>query len=72
MIFVEKNGQSFVFPVSEAYGIYRYANNALQATPASVAKSRHRYTTGILCWDDKHVGVLDHELLFYALARSLQ
>ena len=72
MVFVEKDGQSFVFPVSEAHGIYHYADSTLHATPASVAKSRQCYTTGILCWDNKHVGVLDHELLFYALARSLQ
>jgi chemotaxis-related protein WspD len=72
MIFIEKDGQCFVFPVSEVYGIFHYADSALQATPATVAKSRHSYTSGILCWDNKHVGVLDHELLFYALARSLQ
>jgi chemotaxis-related protein WspD len=72
MIFIEKDGQSFVFPVSEVHGIFHYAEDALQATPATVAKSRHSYTSGILCWDQRHVGVLDHELLFYALNRSLQ
>lgn len=72
MIFIEKDGQSFVFPVSEVHGIFHYADSVLQATPATVAKSRHSYTSGILNWDDRHVGVLDHELLFYALARGLQ
>jgi len=72
MIFIEKDGQSFVFPVSEVYGIFRYADSALQAAPATVAQSRHSYTNGILCWDNRHVGVLDHELLFYALARGLK
>ncbi|HHJ17759.1 MAG TPA: chemotaxis protein CheW [Gammaproteobacteria bacterium] len=72
MILIEKDGQSFVFPVSEAWGIVHYADYALQATPITVAKASHSYTSGILCWDDQHVGVLDHELLFYALARSLQ
>ncbi len=72
MIFVEKDGQSFVFPVSEVHGIVHYTDNALQGTPATVAKSRHCFTRGILCWDNRRVGVLDHELLFYALARSLQ
>ena len=72
MIFVEKDAQRFVFPVSEVYGIFHYPDQALQATPVTVAKSRHSYTSGILCWDNQHVGVLDHELLFYALARGLQ
>ncbi|GMQ87350.1 MAG: chemotaxis protein CheW [Gammaproteobacteria bacterium] len=72
MIFIEKDGQSFVFPVSEVYGIFHYANSALQATPVTVAKSKQNYTAGILCWDNQHVGVLDHELLFYALSRNLQ
>jgi len=72
MIFVEKDGQNYVFPVSEVHGIFHYADNDLQALPATVAKSRQTYTSGILCWDNRHVGVLDHELLFYALARSLQ
>ncbi len=72
MIFISKDEQSFVVPVSEVHGVFHYTDNALQATPATVAKSRHSYTSGILGWDNRHVGVLDHELLFYALARGLQ
>jgi len=72
MIFISKGEQSFVVPVSEVHGVFHYTDNALQATPATVAKSRHSYTSGILGWDNRHVGVLDHELLFYALARGLQ
>jgi len=72
MIFIEKDDQNFVFPVSEAYGIFHYTDNALQTSPATVSKSRHSYTKGIVHWDNKHIGVLDHELLFYAMARSLQ
>ncbi len=72
MIFIEKEGQSFVFPVSEVHGIFHYTDGTLQALPATVAKSRQTYTSGILCWNERHVGVLDHELLFYALSRSLQ
>ncbi|HED19876.1 MAG TPA: chemotaxis protein CheW [Gammaproteobacteria bacterium] len=72
MIFISKDGQSFVIPVSEVHGIFHYADSALQTAPATVAKSRHSYTSGILSWEDRHVGVLDHELLFYALIRGLQ
>lgn len=72
MIFISKDGQSFVIPVSEVHGILHYTDSTIQATPATVAKSRHSYTSGILSWDNRHVGVLDHELLFYALTRGLQ
>jgi len=72
MIFIEKDAQAFVFPVSEVYGIIHFANDELQAAPVTVAKSRQSYTSGILSRDDQRIGVLDHELLFYALARGLQ
>jgi hypothetical protein len=26
----------------------------------------------VLSWKQRHIGVLDHELLFYALARGLE
>ena len=72
MVLVEKDTQSFVFPVSEVHGIHHYANNELHATPATVAKSSNSFTTGILPWNGLHVGILDHEFLFYALVRGLQ
>jgi chemotaxis-related protein WspD len=71
MIFVEKDDQSFVFPVSEVHGVHHYSDNALRATPDTVAKSRDTLTIGILSWNQQHVGILDSELLFYALARDL-
>jgi chemotaxis-related protein WspD len=72
MIYIVRDGQSFVFRVSEAHGIHHYSDNALKPTPATVAKSRQSFTTGVLPWDNQHVGVLDHELLFYALSQGLQ
>ena len=72
MVLVEKDTQSFVFPVSEVHGIHHYASNELHATPATIAKSSNSFSTGILPWNGHHVGILDHEFLFYALARGLQ
>jgi chemotaxis-related protein WspD len=71
MIFAEKDGQDFVFPVSEVHGIHRYPDSALQAAPQTVAKSKNSFTTGILDWNSRHVGILDDDLLFYALVRHL-
>jgi len=72
MIHIRNQGQSFVFPVSEVHGIYRYPDQALKPTPSTLSKSRHSFTTGVLAWNDQHVGILDYELLFYALSTGLQ
>jgi len=61
----------FVFPADEVRGILRFQTPELQAPPATLAKSRRSYTQGILLWQDRAVGVLDAELLFSSLNRSL-
>lgn len=71
MILLEKDECSFVFPVSEVEGIVRYADQQLRALPATLAHAKSKLTTGIISWNDRLVGILDHELLFYALARGL-
>lgn len=71
MILVEKDDQSFVFPVSEVYGIVRYADQQVRALPATVAHAKSKLTTGIVAWKEHSVGILDHELLFYALAKGV-
>jgi len=72
MISVTWNEQSFVFPASEVHGIHRYSERELEASPATVSKSKSSFTAGIVKWQDRHVGVLDTELLFYALSKGLK
>ena len=72
MIHILKDGQSFVFPVSEVHGIHHYAEDALKPAPATLSKSRQSFTAGVLSWKQRRIGVLDHELLFYALTRGLE
>jgi chemotaxis-related protein WspD len=60
-----------VFPVSEVEGILRYTDQQLRALPATLANARSKLTTGIVPWNGRSVGILDHELLFYALAKGL-
>ena len=71
MILIEKDEQSFIFPVSEVEGIFRYADHQLRSLPATVANARSKLTTGIVLLKDQSVGILDHDLLFFALARKL-
>ncbi len=72
MISVTWNEQSFVFPATEVHGIYHYSDEAVEALPATVSRSKSSFTTGILKWRKRHVGVLDTGLLFYALSKGLQ
>ena len=72
MLHVHEQGYSFVFPVSAVHGIHRYPDNALKPAPATLSKARQSFTSGILGWNNQHVGILDHELLFYALNKGLE
>ena len=67
----QPDGHRFVFPADEVRGIHRFQTPELQEPPATLAKSRLSYTQGILYWQDRTVGLLDADLLFSSLDRSL-
>jgi len=60
-----------VFPADEVHGIHRFHPRELQKVPATVAKATATYTTAILPWQNKSVGLLDDQLLLSTLHRSL-
>ncbi len=64
-------GERIVFPVSEVYGSFRYAEGMLQQLPVTVSGSKAAFTKGILCIDDMDVGFLDEKFLFDALTRNM-
>ncbi len=72
MISISRDDQSFVFPASEVFGIHHYSKDSLQSSPGTVSRSKSSFTTGLLKWNDRHIGVLDTDLVFYALAKGLQ
>ena len=65
------DGDRFVFPVDEVCGIHRFDPHHLQGPPATLVKSNFSYSRGILSWERKSVGLLDPNLLFSSLNRSL-
>ena len=71
MLIVEKEGNTWVFPVDEIYGVYRLTPDELRKVPANVAKSTNTYTKSIISWQSKNVVYLDDELLFYTLKKNL-
>lgn len=71
LVVIERNGERIVFPVSEIYGSFRYAEGMLQQLPVTVSGSRAAFTKGILCVEDFDVGLLDDTLLFEAMMRNI-
>ena len=72
MLHIENGDESYVFPVSEVHGTYRYNDKDIQAPPVTVTNAKSNFTSGMISWSDQHVGILDHELLFYALSKGLR
>ena len=71
MLVVSKDGDQWVFPVKEIHGIHHVHSSQFQNVPVTVAKSKSTFTKGIFKWKDEHVALLDDELLFYSLKRSI-
>jgi len=71
LLVLSREGSRLVFPVDEIHGIYRYHPREMKEVPATVAKATATYTRGMLPWQSKAVGILDDQLLFYTLNRSL-
>ncbi len=72
MMVVNKDGDVWVFPVKEIHGIHHVHPDLFQNVPVTISKSKSTFTKEIFKWEDKHVALLDDELLFYSLKRSIQ
>lgn len=71
LLVIQYEGNRLVFPVDEMHGIHRFSPRELQDVPATAARATVTYTKAMLPWNDKAVGCLDEQLLFYSLNRSL-
>jgi len=72
MLLIEKDSNRYVFPVTEVHGIHHFPAYTMHPVPATVSRAKATYTHSMLHWNDQHVGMLDDELLFYTLNRSLK
>lgn len=71
LVVIARQGQRFAFAADEVLGVHRFSPEALQALPATVARSVRALTAGIFLIEERTVGLLDEEKLFTALTRSL-
>jgi chemotaxis-related protein WspD len=71
LVVVAMQGHRLAFEADEVHGSHRFDPDSLRSVPATVAKSVASFTTDLLPWRDRTVGLLDAELLFHALGRRL-
>lgn len=69
MVLIEKDNECWAFVVDEIYGIFHCPEEELEDLPVTLAKSTSNYLKGLLKWEDRNVGYLDDELLFFSLKR---
>jgi chemotaxis-related protein WspD len=71
LLVVASHGQSVAFPVDEVDGVQRFARAACEAVPATVARTALPHTRAMVRLHDRTIGLLDADLLFQTLNRSL-
>ena len=71
LLICNRKGDRLAFQADEVYGVQRYHPGDLRDVPATLAKAAAgAYVAAILPWNDRTVGCLDEELLFYALNKG--
>lgn len=71
LLVLQRDGARAVCPVDEVHGIERFYERDLGGVPATVAGAIERYTHATLTWSDHTVGLLDEQMLFRTIDRSV-
>ena len=71
LLVADWNDRRVVFPVDEVRGIHRYQQQELRDPPATLAKSSLSFTQSVFDWEGSMVGLLDPDVLFTSLNRSI-
>lgn len=71
LVVIGLDGHRLGFTVDEMRGVQRFDPGTLQAVPTTVARATATYSKAVLTWEQRAVGLLDEQLLFYTLERSL-
>jgi chemotaxis-related protein WspD len=71
LLVIHRDGTRAVCPADEVHGIERFFERDLGGVPATVAGASAKYTRATLDWGERTVGVLDENVLFTAVNRSV-
>jgi len=72
LLVANRDGSRVAFPVDEVHGVVRYHRRELNPVPGTLAHAAAIYTIGLLSWQERTVGCLDDELLYYTLNKSFE
>lgn len=72
LLAVGRGEERWAFAVDELDGVHRYPLSRIGEAPATVTRARRSFTRGLIEFGGGHVGLLDEQALFDALAGSLQ
>ena len=68
---MQREGHRLVCPVDALHGMARFSQHQQMPVPATLAKAAATYTLALLPWQQRTLGLLDDQLLFYTINRSL-
>jgi chemotaxis-related protein WspD len=71
LLVLEQDGTRIVCPADEVQGTQRYQPRDLLDVPTTISKAAPPYTKAVLLWQGKPVGMLDDQVLFNSVNRSL-
>jgi chemotaxis-related protein WspD len=71
LLVLRRDAVRVVCPVDEVHGVVRFRRDTLRDLPATLAKAATRYSVKLLPWNGRSVGLLDDQLLFYTVKRSI-
>lgn len=71
MIVIQKESHTWVFPVDEFYGLYRFHEHELRNAPHSATSAINSYVKGFFHWQSRSLSYIDEELLFMSLQRKV-
>jgi chemotaxis-related protein WspD len=66
------NGKRWVFPVDEVFGLHRLLRSSLEDIPVTLSRSLAAYSQGLFELEDRRVALLDTDMVFNALQRSIR
>ncbi len=69
---LERGGHAWLFQADEVLGVFNYDSKSVRNTPSTVSKANPSFVRKVLLLDGRSVGLLDDELVVFALNRSLQ
>jgi chemotaxis-related protein WspD len=71
LLVIRRDDVRVVCPVDEVHGVHHVHLRELKDVPATVSKATVTYSTALLSWRERSVGILDDQLVFYSLKRGL-